>query len=129
MKRAAFLLLVLVPLLLPAAPARGEAEPPPLTVTPMQGHTGMVLTITGFEFGPTIKERRVALKAEMGTRKSFMVPLEIVAWKPESVEVRIPKIRPDEGRTLHVVLVDRTGRTLAASKEPFLLTAGETKKN
>ena len=123
MRRLALPLALLCILAWNAPRARADAATPSLSVTPAEGTVGTILTITGIDFGPAQRSRRLALKAEVATKKSVLIELDVTRWDPDLVEVKIPSGLRGSDKEFHVTLMDRTGRTLARCDAPFKLTA------
>ena len=118
---AAFLILTLF---LPAGPAAGDEEVPDLTVAPGTGSAGTILTVTGLDFEEEPRSRRTALKAEIGGKRTVVIELELLEWKPDALRVKVPRVGQAQNLEYHVVLLDWTGRTLARAREPFSLDIG-----
>ncbi len=122
MRRMALPLILLCALAWNAPQSLTDEGPPRLSVTPSEGTVGSVLTITGIDFGPAQKSRRLALKADVATMKSMLIELEVTRWEPGLVEARIPAGLKSSDKEFHVTLMDRTGRTIALCDAPFRLT-------
>lgn len=112
-------LILMLCLSAPAAAASDDL--PDLTVIPDAGGQGTLLTVTGQDFEDEPRSRRVALKAAIGGKRTVVIELEILEWKPDALRVKIPRIGQAQDLEYHVVLLDWTGRTLARSRKPFTL--------
>ena len=123
MRRLALPLTLLCALAWNAPQPRVDEGLPNLSVTPSEGTVGSVLTITGIDFGPAQRSRRLALKAAVATMKSMLIELEVTRWEPDLVEARIPAGLRSSDKEFHVTLMDRTGRTIALCDAPFKLAA------
>lgn len=117
-RRAAWLAVLLF---LAAGPAAGDDELPDLEVSPGTGTQGTILTVTGPDFEDEPRSRRVALKAAIGGKRTVVIELTILDWKPDALQVKIPRVGQVQDLEYHVVLLDWTGRTLARAPKPFML--------
>ncbi len=114
---SACLLLVLTTTARAAGP-----EAPPLAFEPAEGPPGSVITITGPDLGESQGSRSVALQRGVSEKKHVGLELQVIKWEAGRIEARIPDVKGMGGTKFLVVLMDRTGRVQASSRDRFRLT-------